>query len=102
MKALRALPIALLLCLFVSSAAPRSANAQLSPLDPSGGSVMTPADPDLPSGLSSGTTQDFQRVVDFAKTFWPRLALASWLAPSGQHAPAIRWVSPARWHRLAS
>jgi len=102
MKALRALPIALFLCLFVLSAAPRSAHAQILPFDPSGGSVMTPADPDLPSSPSAGAAQDFHQVLDFAKTFWPRLVLASWLAPAGGHAPALRWVSLASWHRLGS
>ena len=102
MKALRALPIALFLCLFVLSAAPRSAHAQILPFDPSGGSVMTPADPDLPSSPSAGAAQDFHQVLDFAKTFWPRLVLASWLAPAGHHEPALRWVSPASWHHLGS
>ena len=102
MKALRALPIALFLCLFVLSAVPRSAHAQILPFDPSGGSVMTPVDPDLPSSLPASTTEDFHQVLEFAKTFWPRLVLASWLAPAGGHAPALRWVSLASWHRLGS
>jgi hypothetical protein len=100
MNALRALTILLLLCLF--SGAPRSAHAQPSPVDPTG---VVPIDPGLPSPLASPSTteglhvQDLQPVVNLAKTFWPRLALASWLAPAGHHAAALRWVSPASAQR---
>jgi hypothetical protein len=99
MNALRALSISLLFCLSVSGT-PRSAHAQPSPIDPSG---ILPADPDLPPPLASPSStegmhlQDLHLVVNFAKGFWPRLALASWLGPS-HHAPTLRWGSS--MHRL--
>ena len=101
MNALRALPIVLLLCLL--SGTPRSAHAQVSPIDPTG---VVPIDPGLPPPLASPSStegmhvQDLQPVVSLAKTFWPRLVLASWLGPASHHTPALRWVSPASAHRL--
>ena len=104
MSALRALPVALLLCLFACSAMPRSAHGQTMPFDPSGTSGLIPADPELPPGFPSGTSpgspDDFHLVVDFATQFWPRLALASWVGPMSHRAPVLRSVMPARWRRL--
>src|SRR5262245_45884588 len=104
MKALHALPIALIFCLLVCSAIPRSAHAQTSPLDPVGASGLIPVDPQLPSGFSSepppSSAEEFHLIVDFAAQFWPRLALASWVGPTSHRAPVLRSVMPARLRRL--